>query len=87
MDDIIISNPLGPRVVKAEPKENYTIRLLFTNGERRTFDAKPLLEMDVFKPLADASIFKAVKVAYGSVLWEDDIDYCPDTLYAESVPI
>ena len=87
MDDIISGSPLGPRVVSVIPADDYKLYLTFTNGEQRIFDVKPLLEFDVFKALADKSFFQAVKVSYGSVLWSQDIDYCPDTLYMESVPV
>ena len=86
MDDIINGSPLGPRVTIATPIDDYKLLLTFTNGERRIFDAKPLLEMSIFKPLANKSFFQSVKVAYGSVMWPQDIDYCPDTLYVESIP-
>ena len=86
MNDIIKGSPLGPRVVDATPTDDYKLFLTFTNGERRIFDAKPLLEADAFKPLVSKSFFKSVKVAYGSVQWPQEIDYCPDTLYMESVP-
>jgi hypothetical protein len=87
MDGYIFGKLLGPRVKAVEPANDYTLRLLFTNGESRVFNAKPLLDMNVYKPLADLSLFKTVKVAYGSILWSDDIDYCPDTLYSESLPV
>ena len=32
------------------------------------------------------TFFDSVAVAYGSVWWAGDIDYCPDALYEESVP-
>jgi hypothetical protein len=86
-DDIINGEPLGPRVTDVLPVEDYKLFLTFTNGEQRIFDAKPLLTIGAFKLLKNKHLFEAVKVAYGSVLWPHDIDYCPDTLYAESVAI
>jgi len=86
MDDIISGSPLGPRVVTATPIDDYMLLLAFTNGEQRVFDVKPLLEMDIFKPLVNKSFFQLVKVAYGTIVWPQDIDYCPDTLYMESLP-
>ena len=86
-DDIIYASPLNPRVEAVVVLEDYKLDLKFTNGEHRIFDAKPLLDVEVFESLANMQIFKAVTVAYGMVLWPDDIDYCPDTLYAESVPV
>lgn len=86
MDDIISGDPLGPRVTAVTPTEDYKLLITFTNGERRVFDAKPLLSMKVFKPLENKHFFQSVKVEYGTVIWPQDIDYCPDTLYSESVP-
>ena len=87
MDDIIKGQPLGPRVTAVTPTADYTLLLTFTSGEKRIFDVKPLFEISAFKPLANKSFFESVKVAYGSVLWPQDIDYCPDTLYMQSVPL
>ena len=87
MDDIISGSTLGHRVIAVTPTDNHELILTFTNGERRIFDARPLLTMPVFKPLLNKSFFQAVKVAYGSVAWPQDIDYCPDTLYMESVAL
>lgn len=87
MEDIITGAPLGPRVKEVTPTEDYKLLLTFSNGERRIFDAAPLLALSVFKPLANKEFFRSVKVAYGTVIWPQDIDYCPDTLYSESHPM
>ena len=87
MDEIISGIPLGPRVLAVTPMEDYKLLLTFTNGERRVFDVNPLLEISVFKPLVNKGLFQSVKVAYGTIIWPQNIDYCPDTLYSESVPV
>jgi len=87
MDDILIGDVLGPRVIDVSPKDDHILLLRFNNGEKRQFDAKPLLAMEVFKPLSNTLFFKSVKVAYGSIMWPNDIDYCPDTLYEQSTKI
>jgi hypothetical protein len=43
--------------------------------------------MSVFNSLQSKAFFESVRVAYGSILWPNNIDYCPDTLYLESRPI
>ena len=85
--DIVKGAPLGHRVTAVTPTDNHELIITFTNGERRIFDARPLLDMQVFKPLANKTFFQAVKVAYGTVEWSQGIDYCPDTLYMESVAL
>ena len=86
-DDIIIGEPLSPRVVHVQPCEDYKLILTFTNGERRIFDAGKLLNIPVFSPLKCKSFFNTVYIAYGSVHWPQDIDYCPDTLYMDSTAV
>ena len=85
MEDIIIGKPLGPRIVSADAKENYMLLLTFSNGEKRLFDVGPLLELSVYKPLLNYAFFQSVRVEHGTVVWPQDIDCCPDTLYEESV--
>ena len=87
MDGTIKGAPLGPRVVEAIPSDHYELFLTFNNGEKRKFDANPLLDLKVFAPLKNINFFKSVKVQFGTVVWPQDIDYCPDTLYAQSIPI
>jgi hypothetical protein len=87
MDMIIKGAPLGPRVLEVTPNDDYELIITFNNGEQRKFDAKQLFEMKVFEPLKNLSFFKLVKVEFGTVVWPHDIDYCPDTLYMQSVPI
>jgi hypothetical protein len=83
----IHGSPLGPRVSAVSPIKDYRLVLTFDNGEKRVFDAKPLFSLTAFRQLKNKSFFDSVKVAYGSVLWPNEIDYCPDTLYAESILI
>lgn len=84
-EDVITGAPLGPRVTAVIPTDEYKLHLTFSNGERRVFDARCLLYIPAFKRLSNKQFFQSVQVAYGTVLWPGDIDYCPDTLYSESV--
>ncbi len=45
---------------------------------------KPYLEKGVFKKLKDKEFFKSVKVVYGAVTWNEDIDLCADSIYESS---
>jgi len=85
--DIIQGSPLGSRVIEVIPSDDYTLFLTFSNGEHRIFNAEPLLEFEAFHPLKSKSFFKTVKISHGSIFWSPNIDYCPDTLYAESTPV
>ena len=85
-DIIVYGEPIGPRVVDVYPSPDYTLLVSFNNGEKRVFDAKPLFSLEVFQPLKNVGFFNSVRAERGTVVWPEDIDYCPDTLYSESVP-
>jgi len=78
---------LGPRVRAVTAMPDYRLDLTFTNGERRIFDASPLLEWPAYRPLKNIALFTSARAEYGSVCWPGDIDCCPDRLYRDSVPV
>lgn len=65
---------------------DFTLLLEFENGERRTFDLKPLLGMRPFDMLRDPRLFSRATIDYGTVVWPGNIDIAPETLYLESNP-
>ena len=75
--------PMLPRVKAVEVHPDYKLLLTFNNGEKRIFDAKPLLEAAMYREL-DA-VFSAAHVEYGTVVWPGDMDVSPDMLYLRSV--
>ena len=81
-----MNKSLPPRVISVTPDVDFKLHLTFNNGERRVFDATPLLSFGVFSPLKNKQFFNSVRVEHGSIAWPNNIDYCPDTLYAESEP-
>ena len=78
---------MNPRVRFVQPNKDFTLNLIFDNNERKMFDVKPYLEYGVFKELKDLSLFYSVKPFLGTVQWQNEQDFCPDTLYLESVNI
>jgi len=76
---------MSPRVKNVKPNPDYELILTFTTGEVRTFDVKPYLNIGIFKELKDLSLFNSVKPFLGSIQWKNGQDFCPDTLYLESV--
>ena len=75
---------MNPRVKDVKPNEDYTITLIFDNGEIRIFDVKPYMDKGIFRELKDRKIFNSVRPFLGSVQWANGQDFCPDTLYLES---
>ncbi len=61
------------------------LRVTFSPGEKRLYDATPLLSYPAFQPLRDENVFRAVQVDHGVVTWMDgEIDIAPETMYADS---
>ena len=78
---------MNPRVKAVKPNSDYTLTLLFTNDEAKSFDVKPYLDKGIFRELKDLRNFNAVKPFLGSVQWRNGQDFCPDTLYVDSVAV
>ena len=51
--------------------------------EAKEFDMKPYLPYPIYEPLNDKVFFQKAKVMMGTVVWNDEIDMSPDTLYLE----
>ncbi len=73
-------------VVKVEVEPGYLLRLEFENGEKRVFDMSAYMDKRPFVRLKDSPLFALAKVDYGTVVWPDNIDIAPETLYDRSVP-
>jgi hypothetical protein len=78
---------MNPRIIEVKPMQDYSLLLTFTNHEKKMFDVKPYLNKGIFTELKDVANFNSVKIFNGTVLWQNDIDLCPDTLYLDSVTI
>jgi hypothetical protein len=74
---------INPRITSVTPLEDFRLKLTFTNNEVKEFDMKPYLSYPVYNPLNDVSFFKQAKVMQGTVVWNDEIDMSPDTLYID----
>ena len=64
---------------------DYTLLITFSNGEKKVYDAQNDIRQGALTKLKNKSFFAQAKIARGSVVWSDEIDMAPETLYAESV--
>lgn len=78
---------MNPRVSAVKYKPGYKLILTFTNNEVKEFDFKPYLTYAVYQPLHDEAFCNKVKILNGTVVWNENIDFDPDTLYLESTPV
>jgi len=76
---------MNPRIKTVKPNSDYTLTLTFTNGEVKVFDVKPYLDKGIFKELKDYHLFNSIRACLGSIQWQNGQDFCPDTLYLDSV--
>ena len=74
---------LGVKEVK--PIDNYKLILTFGNNEVKIFDMIPYLDKMIFQELKDENLFKAVKVSFDSIVWPNEADIDPETLYEDSI--
>ncbi len=74
-------------VVKVDVGADYTLLLVFENGEKRVFDMRPFMDKKPFVKIKDAPLFAQARVGYGTVLWPGNIDIAPETLYDHSAPV
>ena len=77
-------------IIEVKP---YSVIYTFNTNETRLVDLKPLLEIhnspeSIFRKLLDADYFKTVKLdSYGTLSWDNEVDFCPDVLYEMSASI
>lgn len=72
------------RVQSVEPKDNFILSVLFTDGVMTEYDIKPLFEKwEVFNNLKNIyGLFSQVKVDAGGfgISWNDEIDLASEEL-------
>ena len=78
---------MNPRVNQVQYEHPYKLLLTFNNGEVKEFDFKNYLDYPVYKKLSDPVYCNKVKACYGTAVWDEEIDFDPDTLYLESKAI
>ena len=69
-------------IVKVRPLQNYRLALKFADGTEGEIDVSYLVGEGVFAKWQNVDYFNDVKIgSSGELIWGDDIDLCPDTLY------
>ncbi|MCE7063431.1 DUF2442 domain-containing protein [Dyadobacter sp. CY343] len=71
--------------------KDYTVSCLFNTGELRVVHLEKVIEKyrkindGLISQLADPDYFKSVKLdSYGTLTWENGVDFDPDNLYKMS---
>ena len=77
---------MTPDVIEVKALPDYCLAAVFEIGERRWFDMTPLLSYPAFSALTEQNFFMKAYVAFGTVVWSDEIDLSLDTLYLRGRP-
>lgn len=77
--------PMNPDVIAVSPQADYCLLVTFATGERKQFDVKPYLQYPVFQKLTKPGYFEKARVQYGTVVWDEQTDLSPDSLFKEGV--
>jgi len=72
------------KIISVKPQRNYKLSLTFSDGKKGIFDAKPYLDIGIFKDLLDPSLFRSVKISDATIEWANGADLCPECVYAET---
>lgn len=72
------------KVTNVRVIDHYVLEVTFADGELRRVNVEPLLFGEVFEPLRDPAIFRAVTVdpELGTIVWPNGADLSPEFLYA-----
>jgi hypothetical protein len=77
---------MNPRVSEVHYESPYKLLLTFANNEVKEFDFSGYLYYSVYEVLKDEAFCAKAKVLNGTVVWDEIVDFDPDTLYPESKP-
>ena len=77
-------SPLLPRVTQVQVLDNFELLLEFKDGSIKHFDVKPYLSLPAFKRLSAGGLFAKAHVQRGTVVWDEQLDLAPETLYLKS---
>lgn len=80
---------MNPRVIVVQYESPYKLLLTFANEEVKLFDFSSYLAYPIYDVLKDEAYCRKARVLNGTVVWDDFVDFDPDTLYLEGklVPV
>jgi len=73
-----------PKIQSAKAVDDHTLVIEFSNKQKRKYDITPLLEREMFAPLKNQALFKAVQVEQGgyAIVWNNCIDISEHELWS-----
>jgi len=72
------------KIINVKVLQDYQLELEFTNREKGMVDLSHLVGKGVFALWDDYNKFEDVRIGTsGELIWSDQIDLCPDSLYLQ----
>lgn len=71
-------------IKEVKPLDNLVLEIIFTNGTRKKYNVKPLMEKwEIFKELQNIELFNKVKVDIGGygIVWNDELDLSSEEVW------
>ena len=79
-----------PKIKSAQAIDSHSLLVEFDNSQKKKYDINRLLDREMFAPLRNETLFRAVNVDIGgfAVVWSNDIDISEHELWThgESIP-
>jgi len=72
-----------PSVKEVVPRDDYSLFVVFDNGENGILDMKPILDFGVFRRIKDYETFRRVRVSFDTIEWDCGVDLDPEFIYAK----
>lgn len=70
------------KITQVKVLQGYRLELTFDDGVCGTVDLSDLAGKGVFALWHDRHFFEQVRIgSFGELVWSDEIDLCPDSLY------
>jgi hypothetical protein len=70
------------KIINVNVLQNYQVKLKFDDGQQGIADLSHLVGKGVFSIWNDYNAFQNVRIgSSGELMWSDQIDICPDSLY------
>ena len=74
-------------VRKAEYVQDYTLRILFSNGVEKLFDFSGELTRGICRKLKNLDYFKRFTIDPFTIDWNNEIGFDPEYLYENGIPV
>ena len=70
-------------VTKAVPQPDMKVAVEFDGGERGLYDCSRLAEDPYWACLKNPAFFKTARAEYGTIVWDNNIDVAPESVWED----